>query len=593
MKNLKRLTATLTAVLLAVSMAGCGGKEEGGESTSQSGQAQSQTVQGSSGSGTEGTETGGLDWLNTSGELPIVREGTEKTLKIAINMDVDSGNPEDMWFYHFIEKEMNIQLEVTKFTNENKDEFISLAFADNDLPDIIINSSSYLLSTDELVRYGSLEGQLLDLAPYINEELTPNLYALYQEHPEYKTLVTDSEGHVWSLGYVNDPADRGQISRAFLNYDWLEEEKLKVPATLDEFLNVLRKFKERGDNIIPIGGSYNSNNPCMYILNAFGYNTTDAKGLTVALRDGKVVLPVADREAYGEYLTTMNTIYKEGLIHPDFFTMDSTTANAVISEDRTGFLAQAPFVFTTNFSQWWGALPLISEYNSEAFWPVSSSAVTAGSFVVSANCENPELAMAFADWFFKSDASNYYYAVNGPKATDTDLLYGEVRGYVEDEAGNIAKFLDVEENPDLYPTKNDFLKKKVQLFGFKALGVGKSDGYADEPSTAGLEDPSVLRTHEAILNNGGEMHFRVAMQETLCKYTVTEGFPSYVYLDAATQEQATNLLTVIKEYAEQETAKFITGARSLDELNAYFDEIERLGALEYVKIYQDYYDSIQ
>ncbi len=47
------------------------------------------------------------------------------------------------------------------------------------------------------------------------------------------------------------------------------------------------------------------------------------------------------------------------------------------------------------------------------------------------------------------------------------------------------------------------------------------------------------------------------------------------------------------EYAEQESAKFITGARPLSELDAYFDEIERLGAKEFVKYYEDYYKALK
>ena len=91
--------------------------------------------------------------------------------------------------------------------------------------------------------------------------------------------------------------------------------------------------------------------------------------------------------------------------------------------------------------------------------------------------------------------------------------------------------------------------------------------------------------------NDGEMHFRVALEDTLVPY-VEEGYPSSVYLDQETALRAANLLTVITEYAEQESAKFVTGTRSLDELDNYFDEIERLGATEYVEIYQNYYDSI-
>ena len=54
-----------------------------------------------------------------------------------------------------------------------------------------------------------------------------------------------------------------------------------------------------------------------------------------------------------------------------------------------------------------------------------------------------------------------------------------------------------------------------------------------------------------------------------------------------------NLATVLREYARTESAKFITGARPLSELDDYFDQMEALGALDFVKVYQDYYDAMQ
>lgn len=540
------------------------------------------------------------EWLNNSGDLPIVEEGTEKTLKIAVKMGVDSGNPEDMWFYKFIENAMNIKLEVTKFTDENRSEFLSLTFADNDLPDIIIGGG---LTSTELVTYGAVEGQLMDLAPYVNETYMPNLAKTYEEHPEYKSAVTDSDGHIWSLGYINDPTDKGQIPRGFLNYDWLEQLGLEVPTTLDEFVDALRQFKTLGNDIIPLGGSYTSNNPCLTILTAYGYNTTDPTGMTIALRNGKVVLPVADREAYGEYLKTMNTLYSEGLMDPDFFTTDSTTSNAIISAGRNGFIAQAPGVYLSDSSAWWGFAPLTSEYQETQMWPASTTSVNAGNFVVSAECEDPELAAAFADWFFEATGQNYEMSGNGPASTQTDYLYGGVSGFDVDADTKAFTYKDVLDNPNLYSSNGDYVTKNIALWSYKILGMGSTsstlvreqllgwpedtldDGY---PDISAMDDPSELRKEL----KDTDMFFRTALLDTLVPYVET-GYPGYVYLDEDTSLRATNLLMVIKEYAEQESAKFITGARSLDELDSYFTELEKLGADEYVQIYQDYYDSIQ
>ena len=72
---------------------------------------------------------------------------------------------------------------------------------------------------------------------------------------------------------------------------------------------------------------------------------------------------------------------------------------------------------------------------------------------------------------------------------------------------------------------------------------------------------------------------------------VVKGYPGKVYLDADTATRMGNLMMIIREYATQESAKFITGKKSFDELDTYFDEIERLGALEVVQTYAEYYES--
>ncbi|MBR4768573.1 MAG: extracellular solute-binding protein [Lachnospiraceae bacterium] len=595
MKKWVRIIAGLSALLMILaSLAACGGETASESATEKP-----------SGSKEAPTEETGNDlpaWLNTDGTLPIVKEGTKKTLKVAIQMYADSGDPESQWFYQFIEREMNIHLEVQKFTAGNTSETLSLMFADGDLPDIIIGGG---FGTSSLMNYGAQEGLLLDLAPYITKDLTPNLYKLYEEHPEYREAVEDEDGRVWSLGYINDTSDRGQISRAFINYDWLEAAGLKTPKTLDEFVDMLRAFKQRGANIVPMGGSWNSNNPCLILLNAFGYLTEDPSGMSIALRNGEVVLPVADREAYGEYLKLMRTLYEEELIDKNFFTTDTTTSRAIIAAGRAGYIANAPFVFLPGFTSWWGALPLTSEYNDKQQWPEGSAAMTAGGFVVSAKSENIELAMAFADWFFDEKALNYNLSCNGPAATQTAYIYDEnVTGFTVDPETFEVTWPDYEANRNSYSSKNDYLGKEVYLWGYRILGIGRGNvadnldalayGYPPETIVDRYPDVSApgvqgeLRKETA---GDGEMSFRSALEDTLVPYVTNEVYPAQVYLDAETATEMGNLMTIVKEFATQESAKFITGRKSFDELDTYFDQIERLGAAEVLETYREYYEN--
>ena len=116
MKNWKRFTALgLTAVMLCGMLVGCGNSKDVDSSKTK------QTAeQESAGQQTEESQetVNELAWLNSSQTLPLVEEGTEKTLRIYVNMPTDSPEPEDTWFYKFIENAMNINLEVTKFTDD-------------------------------------------------------------------------------------------------------------------------------------------------------------------------------------------------------------------------------------------------------------------------------------------------------------------------------------------------------------------------------------------------------------------------------------------------------------------------------------------
>lgn len=70
-----------------------------------------------------------------------------------------------------------------------------------------------------------------------------------------------------------------------------------------------------------------------------------------------------------------------------------------------------------------------------------------------------------------------------------------------------------------------------------------------------------------------------------------------VYLSAKDNQRAAELDTIINDYVTAESAKFIVGARPLEELDTYFEELKALGIEEYIEIYRNawagYVESIQ
>ena len=554
MKNAtpKRLLSLVMACVMLLGLAACGGSAE---------------TPAAEAPATAPTPVEEIEWLSKDGSLPLVAEGTEKTLSMYVRLEPNAPAPEELWMYSFIEEAMNINLEVTAFTTENEDEILSLAFASGDLPDLIIGCE---LTTGELVKYGVDEGLLVDLAPYLNEEYMPRLTAIYEAKPDFKKIVTDADGHVWSVGFISDPTTAEQVNRAFLNYDWLDELGLEAPATLDELTAIFEAFKGMGSDIIPVGGYYcksTYDNPMMYFLNAFGYITNDPTGMTMALRDGEPVLPIADREAFGAFLEYMNMLYTKGYIHPDFFSMDATTANAVKSEGRNGFLTQAPFVFVgDDYKQWWGAPALTSEYQTAPEWPQSDTSIRHGRAVVTSACDDVELAVAFLDWWYNNSDNaeelNYSLSQWGPEQGYSYM--GDVAGYTI-EPGGEPEYIDLEGY-----TKNEYWIQRIQLWPKMTLGTRLDGDLSTAVNAVRPGTPEILAQYDDAADSradyaSGQFHFEAAMQETVAKVVVPT-FPIATYLPTDTMLEMNELYQQFTSYAEIEIAKFITGARPLSEL---------------------------
>ncbi len=542
------------------------------------------------------SEESDLEWMNTESQLPVVKDGYEKTLRIYARNTSNYGDPYKSWFYKYLTEEFNVKLEITTYTSDNMNEFLSLAFASGNLPDIILGGEDFFTPSN-LIKFGKEEGQLLDLADYIHDEtIMPSLSALYKENTTWPTNITDSEGHVWSLGRINDPEALGETLRIFYNYDWLEELNLEAPTTIEEFITVMKTIKDAGLCAYPVGGTASCEPVGSVILNALGYlnYSDDPDGSDVTLRNGKVVLPYYDREAYPEYLKIMNKLYTEGLIHPDFYTLDADTSKGILSEG-VGFICQAPFVYINDYTSYWGGVPMTSAYNDTHQVPPSKGAFTAGSAVVTSSCKEPELALRFLDCWYNEEIKVEYLSGNGPDMDETDILYGMTKGY--DTQTN--QFTDYIEHQGDYVSQNDYLEKHIKAWE-NCLGLcsmwepySRADHIAQVPDiySEKYQKPSDAR-HD---NTSQDPGFRYALLDTISPYYNLNAFPAYVYLDSETAVKMNNLKVAMDEYASQEIAKFVVGERALtdEELNDYFNTLSSLGADDYVKAYANSYTPVK
>lgn len=79
--------------------------------------------------------------------------------------------------------------------SDSLSEQVNIHIAGGELPDAFQGCG---FSNYELTNYGA-DGTFIDLTPYINEEIMPNLTKILEEHPEIRAAITMDDGKIYGL----------------------------------------------------------------------------------------------------------------------------------------------------------------------------------------------------------------------------------------------------------------------------------------------------------------------------------------------------------------------------------------------------------
>ena len=503
-------------------------------------------------------------YLNEESELPIVKSPI--TLKVVTIKIPGGGATENLWFWKWAEKNTNIKFDVTQVESSAWNERKNIMFAAQELPDFFLNPD---FTADEILRFGQIEKQLMPMNNLI-EKYAPNIKKAFEKDPETKALVTCPDGNIYNLPTMG--IEVYNTARAFINGVWLQNLSLEAPETLDDLYNVLLAFKEKDPNKngqadeIPFSGSWKEGYPeRIVVLSALGFNSYERMDLSV--KDNKVVLPEAD-PLFGEYLKFMNKLFSEGLLDKDIFTQTQVQARAKTAQNIVGLSLEGSTQLISNdkWKDYAGFKPVTSQWNSGKIWP---GAVTAdlSRFMIASSSKYPEAAIRFADMYFND--KNNILLWYGPQKDSEDAL-GFEGWYVENNVIQYKLPPEVKSGWDyrigyINPINGYKLGYNVLLNDFERL-YGVKVGF-DEANT----------------------YFRKEMDEKVIPYSKSI-FPK-VYLQPDQLEKRNTLFTTMKDYCEMMEAKFITGAEPLSNLDKYFSQLKKMGAEEYVKIYQQAYDA--
>lgn len=585
----KRILALVMSLVTVFTACACGGSASSDDDSKKD--AQESEEQGKENEeDPSGSESEYPEYLNMESTYPVIKDEYEGTIKlsVAVVMYSNSGEWEDLWVSRYLKDKYNIELEVEYILDTALAEKKNLMVNSGDLPDLMWNMN---FTTEELVRYGMQEGLFLACDEYINETLTPHLYS-YMTDEVTKALTTE-DGHIYSLPYIMDETENmlGQ-NRYFINGDYLEAAELENPKTLDEFTETMYALKEAdvtgvgSDNFFPIGGGMEYASVAPYLMQALGYNVNGQNyyGLQPALRNGEVVIPVYDMDVYKEFLTLMNQYYKDGIINPNYFTIESTESDAQLQSRKTAVYGSV--VYTTGletWSEWDACYPLSSEWNDT---PIAYNCenITVGGYVISADTEYPELCMRLADIFYDVTDNRAFWSGTG-EGTEYDYD-GYVLGEWLPDKNNFT--VDQSKLPEGYTTWTYFLEYvhgTMLRFGSYTqreaiVNIAKANG-GDLPY-------DVRETYD--VENTADHQWRAEWWDKVYDYVET-GYPTIYYLDEAVANEITDLSTVIEPYAKEQVALFITGGRDLAEVDDFVKELESMGMNDLLNIYKDIYNN--
>jgi putative aldouronate transport system substrate-binding protein len=275
-----------------------------------------QNTQGTNGNNSSNSPSGDASGENAS-EEPTEFSISMRTLKFGYVENHTNIN-EDKWVKE-LESRTNTDLDIKLVPHAEFEQKMAQMFAINDIPDVVQGSGG--VAGKELA--GSVEaGVFMPLDDLLQEHGQDLLNIIPQEAWDQQKY----DGKIMAIPeWLGNPARRA----TWIRTDLLEQTGLDIPKTVDEYLNVLRAFKELGVKQ-PFAARENLKYADMFFgaYDVYPY-------LSMFEQQGDQIVPkFFDSENMQAAIGVYKTMFDEGLISQEFATVNPTTfKNAILAGD--------------------------------------------------------------------------------------------------------------------------------------------------------------------------------------------------------------------------------------------------------------------
>lgn len=482
--------------------------------------------------------------------------GPEKPLKISYWVDMNPNvvpvaqNLNEVEYFKELQNRTGVEVEfLHPPVGQSAEQFKLLIASRNDLPDVIETNwnGSYPGGPEKAIK----DGIIISLNEYV-DTVTPNYKAAIESDPTVLKQAKTDNGTIYGFHAINAGELVG-FGGLIIRQDWLDELGLPNPSTIEEWETMLRAFKEQKGATYPLSLTAGQIRGGSLFSTAFGIADT------FYLDDNGQVQYGPLQPEYKDYLSLLNKWYNEGLLDPDFASLDSKSIEANILNGKSG--ATHGYV-GGSIGKWMKAAtepdfrlmsahnPVMNAGEEPNFLAEFSPKVRGGSAAITTSAKNPE---AVAKWL------DYRYTDEG-----TTLKNYGIEGVSYEMVDGVPTYTDViMNNPDGLAVGNA-MAKYVQA-NYPGPGFCELPNYTAQY----YQLPEQLQSAE-ILNKYADNAAKHVM-------------PPIAPTPDESKEQAT-ILTEVNTLLDEKFVAFVTGVEPIENYDKVVEQIKALGIDRVVEI---------
>lgn len=501
--------------------------------------------------------------LNPLGTLPFCKE--RETLSILLMEQTLVEDYETNAFTKYLEDTLNIDIEFHFLPGTAAaagDKLAVMVSSGEKLPDVVC----FALNATNSYKYAQ-SGAFIPMDDLL-EDNAPNFLATVAEYPELNLsqIMRSPDGHQYSLPFYAPSLSDETRYKLWINQKWLDALNLEMPTTTEEFAEVMRAFKTmdpngngKPDEYGLVGATGWSQDATVNLLNAFVFNDNDNRFI---VKDGKLDLAFT-QDGWKQGLLYIKSLIDEDLFAPISLTQTSEQLKAMVNNEGdciVGCFAYSAHTFVGANSPWFEDYRAVPPLKGPEGVQYAGYVKTVPQFYwqITADCNNPELAMRVGDYLFDEEIMMLNrYGIEGEQWT---------RATAEETAATGAKIA-------FYQTAEQNVFGVAQNVNWRGAGPH----FFGSPMATNLASASD-RYNEAVA--------------LYMAHIPAEGeYVPYLMFSDGEIEEAAEIRASLKAYVDNMTAMFITGGVDIESgWEGYLDEIKAIGAGNYLAIAQQAYD---